>query len=321
MTNRPDFVARQFIFLTKKLRTEFRKAREALHNDMTRIVNSLQNLKDATHAHWETDEERQKTDEPVTIAELRTDVPIRVQTEPQPGKIKTAGRVLKNTLETIGILAAIVLAIAAVRQLNEITDATNFAGRQTELSRKALNETTKQFRIEQRPMIRVSVIGGGSEGSSPFTFKENDPIQVTIRISNIGKSVARSISGIVGIAPRSIVKNEPPGGQSKNPGEEMRVGAIFPQEVHNETIPLMEQIPGTKQFRQVRFTKTMEDDILNRTMMLELVGRFDYSDSFKIPHWVKFCFSTSTDNYPVNLAKPLTDQEKRCGDYNDVDTN
>ena len=110
-----DYVTRQFIVLTKKLRKEFRAALDTLHNDFTRLTDRLDNFKDAVDAHWKADEKSQKANHPVTVTDLRTQIPIRVQTEAHRSKIETAWRVIKGALETAGIIAAVTYAWVAYK--------------------------------------------------------------------------------------------------------------------------------------------------------------------------------------------------------------
>lgn len=111
-----DYVTRQFINLAKKLRDEFRKARETLHNDLSRLADGLKNLKDAANTHWQTDEKRYDAN-PVTVAELRTQIPIRVQTKAQRSKAEAIWRVFKGALETVGIVAVCLYTVVAYQQM------------------------------------------------------------------------------------------------------------------------------------------------------------------------------------------------------------
>jgi hypothetical protein len=102
-----DYVTRQFINLTKKFRKEFRKYQDALHNDLSRLTEGLKDLKDAVSTERQADDKRCDTP-PVTISNLRTDVPIRVQTKTEQSIPERIWGYIKGTLETIGIVAVVI---------------------------------------------------------------------------------------------------------------------------------------------------------------------------------------------------------------------
>lgn len=150
-----DFVTRQFIVLAKKLRDEFRKARETLHNDLSRLTDGLKNLKDAISTQGQTNQKQPEINPRITATDFQTQVPIRVQTEAKRSTPERVWRFIKGAFEIAGIVAVITYTIIAYQQWQESTDATNFSARQAELSRKGLNETVKQFRTAQRAWIGV----------------------------------------------------------------------------------------------------------------------------------------------------------------------
>lgn len=142
-----DYVTRQFINLTKQFRKELRKYQESLHHDLVQLSDRFKNSVDATKAQGKAHDKSSDTP-PITIAELRTQEPIRVQTKTKKTKPEWAWALIKGTLE-IGVAIAVMEYTFVTRDiLNQQTDATNFAGRQTELSRKALNETRKDFILD-----------------------------------------------------------------------------------------------------------------------------------------------------------------------------
>src|ERR1700674_1179925 len=125
------------------------------------LTNSLNDFKDAVNTHWQADEKRSQT-KPVTVTDLRSDVPIRVQTEPKRSQPEKVWRYIIGALEAAAFLAIILYTIVTYQQWQETIDATNLSARQIELSRKGLNETTKYFRIEHRALMKITAEPGQS---------------------------------------------------------------------------------------------------------------------------------------------------------------
>lgn len=128
--------------------------RKILKDCLTQLSNSFNDLKESVSAHWQADEKRYQT-KPVAVTDLRTDVPISVKTYAQRDTKERIWGVIKGALEVVVAIAVIgYTAISYENWLQQI-DATNFAARQTELSRKGLNETRKNFVINQRAWVGV----------------------------------------------------------------------------------------------------------------------------------------------------------------------
>lgn len=115
-----NLIAQKLILLAKALREEFQKTRDALHGDISRVADDVENLKDAISTKWEADQKARGSNQPVTVTDFRTEIPIRVQQEPQPGKIKATGRFLKGVLETFGILAVMAYTFIAYNQWRQM---------------------------------------------------------------------------------------------------------------------------------------------------------------------------------------------------------
>jgi hypothetical protein len=161
-----DYDSPLFIAAVKKI----------LRENLAHLTDSLNDLENSVKAHWQADEKRYET-KPVTITNFRTDIPVSVKTYAQRSTKEKIWGATKGILEIAVGVAVISYTCISYENWLQVIDATNFASRQTELSRKALNETAKQFRVDQRPMIRISLISSGSAGSNLFTFKENDPFK------------------------------------------------------------------------------------------------------------------------------------------------
>jgi hypothetical protein len=153
--------------------------KKILRDSVQHLADGIENLKNAVSAHWQADEKRYQT-KPITTADLRTDVPIPIENKTKKTIPEWVWVVFKGALEIAGVLAVILYTIVAYNNWQEQIDATNFVARQTELSRKILNETTKQTRREYRAWIKVTV------GNALFTYGE--PMVMPIRIENTGKT-------------------------------------------------------------------------------------------------------------------------------------
>ncbi len=151
-----DFLTQQFISTANKLRNTFRELTTkllSLETKMSDIADGIENLKDSANEHWKANDEKQQIRPSISVADVRTDVPIRVDTKTRKSKPEWGWAILKGALEIAVAVAIIGYTIVAFENWQEQIDATNFAARQTELSRKGLNEVVKNFRVEQRPWI------------------------------------------------------------------------------------------------------------------------------------------------------------------------
>jgi hypothetical protein len=151
-----DYVTRQFIFLAKKFRKELRKAQESLHRDLANLANRLKDLKVAVNAGHQAQPKSKEASLVPSIAELRTQVPIRVQTYAQrDAKERVWGKV-KGTLEIFVGVAVIAYTLITWQIWQEQTDATNFVARQTRLARQSLNQSQNAFMIQQRAWVAAN---------------------------------------------------------------------------------------------------------------------------------------------------------------------
>ena len=273
-----DYVTRQFINLAKKLRDEFRKARETLHDDLSRLADGLKNLKDAASTHWQANEKRYDAN-PVTVAELRTQIPIRVQTKAQRSKAETIWRVFKGALETVGIVAVCLYTVVAYQQWQEATDATNFVARQTELSRKGLNETTKNFRMDERSWI-------GIEGFSPSPLVPNQKFVASGKVTNSGKTPALDVKITTTThfsdEPVNIAKYARSPERDKGKGKPRSVAVFFPGMVKYAIGGSDFPLPQTA---IERITKTGGEG-----KFVYIFGEITYKDIFGEAHLTTFCF-------------------------------
>jgi len=89
--------------------------KQILRDGLTHLTNSLNNLKDSVSAHWQSDEKRYQT-KPVTVADLRTDVPIPVENKTKKTVPEWAWAIFKSTLEIAGIAAVVIYTAVAYRR-------------------------------------------------------------------------------------------------------------------------------------------------------------------------------------------------------------
>src|ERR1700734_2273029 len=92
--------------------------KKVLHDGFAKFTNSLNDLKEAVNTHWKADEERYQT-KPVTMADIRADVPIRVQTEPKRSKPENVWRYIIGALEAAAFLAVIGYTMFTYQQWQE----------------------------------------------------------------------------------------------------------------------------------------------------------------------------------------------------------
>lgn len=264
-----DYVTRQFINLAKKLRDDVRKSFAALHSDLSNLSNGLKHLKETISAQWQADDKSHETP-PITVAELRTQVPIRVKTEAQRSTIETVWRVIKGALEAFGIVAAIIYTIVAYQQWQEMIDATNVSARQTEFSRKGLNETIKNFRLGERAWISI---GNAVIVKEDTVFPSM--ISYDIDVANVGHSPALDVVGegyhIVeeGRHFRLPVQNI-----TRNSTHSS--GTMFPNVTNGS--------PG-RHYLMPEEIKAVQGD-----SFFYIYGTFSYKDIFRQPHWSHYCY-------------------------------
>ncbi|MGC2161221.1 MAG: hypothetical protein WA634_04875 [Silvibacterium sp.] len=177
-----DYVTRQFINLAKKLRKELRTYQNTLHHDLTCLSDGLKDLKNTVNTHQQADAKSTEIEPPISVTELRTQVPISVQTHAKRSKIEGGWRVAKGFLEVIVAVAVIGYTWVSYENWQEQIDATNFVARQTELGRKGLNETVKNFRMDQRPWIGMVSI------DETVPAIPSEAITVKVRLTNSGKT-------------------------------------------------------------------------------------------------------------------------------------
>ena len=276
-----NLVTRRFIELARKLRDDARKARETLHSDLSRLADRLKDLKDAVPKPRHTDAE--SVDHPhVTIAELRTSAPSRVQTEKNRGKVETWWRRTKSGLEALGIVAVILYTIFAYRQWQAMTWAnqismSNFtraridANGQLKQAMAQTEEATRNFRADQRAWIGVVIAKTDTRGL-PF------PITLVYHFKNHGKSPATDVVTTDNAHVYGEQFPSTPFYEKTMPSPEVNSKAtVFPGQ-ENELF-------GTANICQKDI-----DDINAGTKWCYTYGIITYKDEFGTKHTTHFCY-------------------------------
>jgi|HubBroStandDraft_4_1064222.scaffolds.fasta_scaffold139158_2 hypothetical protein len=271
-----DYGNPQFIAAVKKI----------LRDSGAQLTSSFNDLKNAVHAHWQADEERYQT-KPVSVSDLRADVLISVKTYAQRAVKERIWGFTKGVLEVVVAIAVVGYTIVSYRNWLEQIDATNFAGRQTELSRKTLNETTKNFRIDQRPYVITDPHGGTSLPNGQTVIIANDGKRTIfaagVDAKNIGKSPAVDVR---------VTKTEYKIGPSKKVARELRdwipkYGAI------GSSVTLVTNTPRVPVSDIHTLTKEEIDALQNGTWDAYIIGAVEYRDMFtpKIsPYETTYCY-------------------------------
>jgi hypothetical protein len=298
-----DYVSRQFINLTKKFRKELRKYQDGLHRDLVRVADGLKNLKETIDAQWQSRKKENEVEPRITVTDFQAKVPIRVKTEPKRSRIESIWHVLKAALEAIGILAVIAYTWVAYHQWQETIDATNFSARQTEVSRKGLNETIKNFRVDERAWIEAMP-------DTPH-FVLGRQITVGGKLENRGKTPALRVEGEYAA---SVVRtSEVPDFQAKRPI------------IHSEDrIIFQGRTPASMDFRAwqgidphfkpIIMTRSLLADLQAGKSEILLWGKVTYDDIFGKRHKYKFCYVR-----PLIIKMGEDPLYRACSEYNYVD--
>ena len=253
----------------QKLLTALETFRKSRHDDSVRVAEGLENLKHSIDTHREAYEKRSQADPPITITTLRTDVPIAVQTQTKRSKIEVIWVAIKGPLEVLGIFAVVAYTVVSYNIWQEQADATNAASRQAELSRKGLNETLKNFAVDERAWIYIS-------GLNLETPQVGQPITAQIWIKNSGKSPAKLTKGPISLWPSETPLN--------------RVHDV-PAERHNPLSMLFPEITYGPDLISTPHgaNKAQVDAYGQKRLWVYVYGRIGYLDIFGKHHTTSWC--------------------------------
>src|SRR5712692_7444293 len=180
-----DFLAQQFIANANRLRNRLRELSakvDALEGTLSNLTDRLKDVKDAIDRHQEAETKSREIHPPTAVTELRTQVPISVQTYAQRSTKERVWGKIKGTLEVAVGIAVILYTGISYKTWQQTIDATNFTARQIKLSRQGLNETVKNFKIEERPYVAIT-----QAIQQPLTIGTN---AIDFTIENSGKTPA-----------------------------------------------------------------------------------------------------------------------------------
>jgi hypothetical protein len=167
-----DYVTRQFIVLTKKLRKEVRKALEILHKDSQKQIEAIQEARNAY--------EQGHNAPQVLRAELQVPHPIEVETRP---KDKKSGREwYKIMVETLTLLGVLAYAAVAVRQWREMISARHQNEKVIQKTEESIVQNKMNTYLDQRAWVSVEDIS--------MTPQAKQPLSVGFRFTNSGKTPA-----------------------------------------------------------------------------------------------------------------------------------
>jgi len=157
-----DYVTRQFIVLTKKLRKELRELLFTLHNDIQKQIEAIHKARNAY--------EQSHNSPQVLRAELQIPHPIEVETHP---KEKKTGRewykLVIDTLTLLGVLAYATVAVRQWREMLSVRHQTQQAIQAANRSAKAAEDANDYAVAANRPWI-----GQVDSGHDPTFAKGSD---------------------------------------------------------------------------------------------------------------------------------------------------
>lgn len=185
----------------------------------------------------------------------------------------------------------------------------------------------KQLRIEQRPWVEVT-----TKVDVPFTILINSPLSIPLRLINLGKTPAESLS--TSIAVRLVSSGDepfipsfqfiapgfpitPPGPTGKSfiyPVMNFYDAMLYPQAPDDFKAIRMRVVQGhDDQVEPELFTFQEAMALKDKKSYVVVFGTVFYRDVWDTIHRTQFCSAQFTDGTPAGSHK--------CADYNGVDNN
>jgi hypothetical protein len=277
-----DYVTRQFINLTKKLRKDLNKALPSLQRGIEKISTKIESAAAKNH----TDHQKASAPPPVILGELR-----RPQSEIDQEEAREIRKEASDTrqegrdrirlfFEGSGLLIASVLAVANIglwlvtKEVSNATrDAAAAANSQVQASKDSIDATVKQFRLDQRAWL-------GPKGITLHEMHAPEPIVATITIMNFGKTPAMAVSARYYLHASDVKINARD--YARHPVEPPPTG-ISPTFIllPNATMDLVPQT-GTTDNLGI-------SSVNNGKKFLYAFAWINYRDVFGEPHQTKFC--------------------------------
>jgi hypothetical protein len=242
---------------------------EALHIDAVRIADSLRDLKTAVDQHWQSYEQSNKTNPVVT--DLRTNVPIQVDTRSNKTKPEWAWAILKGSLEIVAGVAIIAYTFFSYSQWQEMMTANDIsmgnshqsriaANEQFKLAQHSLDASTKSSHVQERAWVTVPNV-------DLTVLKPNEVVRIRAELLNTGSTIAKSATTIGGmqIAPKSVTQLPP--------GHSVKAGPFFPNA--RDFLPFRSIDP---------ISPEAFDHIVHGDMVITIWFTVTYRDVFEHPH-------------------------------------
>jgi len=140
--------------------------KKILRESVAHLSDSIENLKNAVSTHWQTDEKRYQT-KPITVADLRTDVPIPVEDKTKKTKPEWAWAIFIGALEALAFIAIIVYTGVAYQQWQEL-----ITGNDVSMS------NFRRARIDANEQIKLGIIAANAATESARVARD------TLTVSN-----------------------------------------------------------------------------------------------------------------------------------------
>jgi hypothetical protein len=305
-----DYVTRQFINLTKKLRKDLRKALSTLHGDIQKQTEAISKQTQRSDTQYQPN-----LPPPILRAELH--VPEDVE-----GKRKTREDRQHRLQVWIVIgtwaafFAASVYAYIAVRQWREMIaarhqaqSAVDAAGRSAAAAEGSLQQAQRQTDFANRAWIRPT-----TQPEPPLS--PNQVLRGKVKLLNAGKGPAGSIKGYVVIKFYGL--NEIPAFKygPNMPNTSVESNLIFPNDPSEGDVSVTGYDSGTKpnEFTEHRVTSLELDNFLHGRNYIAVHGSIEYIDlASRKRHWITFC------DLAFNGAMPGKTVDV-CSAHNQVDS-
>jgi hypothetical protein len=197
-----------------------------------------------------------------------------------------------------------------IRQFPEIQKSAKAARDSADLSQKTLNETTKNFRIDERAWLAPGII----KESTPIN-PQSGHAMCNFSIGNFGKTQALKLQGklMAAVLPKG----------TKHIPFESAISVPFNPSVIYPNIPQEYGVGIVRQFEAGKWGGVTWDQIIpslhNGEASLLGYGKISYQDIFdNTVHVVTFCDVLVSGFVPTKIGHPSFDASLRqqCADYN-----
>lgn len=188
------------------------------------------------------------------------------------------------------------------------------ADKQAKAAQDSVKAIQRQMRVDQRPWIRPF-----TTNTADINLVDNQPISITFRYRNLGKTPAKAIRGAIFI---EVVKREEPPKLVEffttrrpviAPDRDFYMtatGILFPDGIMESPISRTRPKPGGGS-EEAPLTPTEHADLMAGRSYIAIHGAIGYVDVFDVFHWTRFC---SWHSYAQGVFA-----SGKCASYNAVD--